>query len=107
MQIIYQLGSLSFYTGCYPFTIFWVWQVAIFLVLAMVLRRKPDVLINLLPKLSENLKYQGQDKLPVLIWMIVQVSFYIIIESKNALSLFPVIPYSSRSLPFCRQAKQI
>ncbi|XP_057777421.1 uncharacterized protein LOC130995930 [Salvia miltiorrhiza] len=49
-------------------------QVAIFLVLAMVLRRKPDVLINLLPKLSENSKYQGQDKLPVLIWMIVQAS---------------------------------
>ncbi|KAG6396740.1 hypothetical protein SASPL_142897 [Salvia splendens] len=49
-------------------------QVAIFLVLAMVLRCKPDVLINLLPKLSENSKYQGQDKLPVLIWMIVQAS---------------------------------
>ncbi|KAL6543831.1 hypothetical protein OROGR_010328 [Orobanche gracilis] len=47
-------------------------QVAIFLVLAMVLRRKPDVLINLLPTLSENSNYQGQDKLPVLIWMIVQ-----------------------------------
>ncbi|KAI3466970.1 hypothetical protein Pfo_023633 [Paulownia fortunei] len=47
-------------------------QVAMFLVLAMVLRRKPDVLINLLPKLRENSKYQGQDKLPVLIWMIVQ-----------------------------------
>ncbi|KAK6122258.1 hypothetical protein DH2020_043991 [Rehmannia glutinosa] len=49
-------------------------QVAIFLVLAMVLRRKPDVLINLLPKLSENSKYQGQDKLPVVIWMIVQAT---------------------------------
>ncbi|GFP83533.1 hypothetical protein PHJA_000496700 [Phtheirospermum japonicum] len=47
-------------------------QVAIFIVLAMVLRRKPDVLINLLPQLSENPKYQGQDKLPVLVWMIVQ-----------------------------------
>lgn len=49
-------------------------QVAIFLVLAMVLRRKPDVLINLLPKLKENAKYQGQDKLPVIVWMIVQAS---------------------------------
>ncbi|KAG6407764.1 hypothetical protein SASPL_130761 [Salvia splendens] len=49
-------------------------QVAIFLVLGMVLRRKPDVLINLLPTLRENLKYQGQDKLPVLIWMTVQAS---------------------------------
>ncbi|KAL6577574.1 hypothetical protein OROMI_009902 [Orobanche minor] len=47
-------------------------QVAVFLVLAMVLRRKPDVLIKLLPTLSENSNYQGQDKLPVLIWMIVQ-----------------------------------
>ncbi|KAL9166634.1 hypothetical protein ABFS82_05G042800 [Erythranthe guttata] len=47
-------------------------QVAIFLVLAMVLRRKPDVLINLLPNLSENSKYQGQDKLTVIIWMVVQ-----------------------------------
>lgn len=48
-------------------------QVAIFLVLAMVLRRKPDVLINILPNLREN-KYQGQDKLPVIAWMVVQVS---------------------------------
>lgn len=44
-----------------------------FLVLSMVLRRKPDVLINLLPTLRENPKYQGQDKLPVTVWMIVQV----------------------------------
>ncbi|XP_042011257.1 transmembrane protein 214-A-like [Salvia splendens] len=49
-------------------------QVAIFLVLGMVLCRKPDVLINLLPTLRENSKYQGQDKLPVLIWMTVQAS---------------------------------
>ncbi|XP_073124266.1 uncharacterized protein [Henckelia pumila] len=47
-------------------------QVAIFVVLAMVLRRKPDVLINVLPKLSENSKYQGQDKLLVIIWMSIQ-----------------------------------
>ncbi|KAL7110728.1 hypothetical protein ACP275_05G043900 [Erythranthe tilingii] len=47
-------------------------QVAIFLVLSMVLRRKPDVIINLLPNLSENSKYQGQDKLTVIIWMVVQ-----------------------------------
>ncbi|XP_057765934.1 uncharacterized protein LOC130986521 [Salvia miltiorrhiza] len=49
-------------------------QVAIFLVLAMVLRRKPEVLIHLLPKLRENSKYLGQDKLPVLVWMIIQAS---------------------------------
>ena len=45
-----------------------------FVVVAMVLRRKPDVLVNFLPTLRENSKYQGQDKLPVIVWMIVQVS---------------------------------
>ena len=49
------------------------WQVAQFVVLAMVLRRKPDVLVSLLPTLRENSKYQGQDKLPLIIWMISQV----------------------------------
>uniref|UniRef100_A0A5B7C6J0 Transmembrane protein 214-A n=1 Tax=Davidia involucrata TaxID=16924 RepID=A0A5B7C6J0_DAVIN len=47
-------------------------QVAIFVVLAMVLRRKPDVLISLLPVMRENPKYQGQDKLPVIVWLIAQ-----------------------------------
>lgn len=47
-------------------------QVAIFIVLAMVLRRKPDVLVNLLPTLRENSKYQGHDKLPIVVWMAVQ-----------------------------------
>ncbi|MCL7032529.1 hypothetical protein MKW94_012556 [Papaver nudicaule] len=47
-------------------------QVAIFVVLAMTLRRKPDVLISLLPTLRENPKYQGQDKLPVLVWAATQ-----------------------------------
>ncbi|KAH9746287.1 hypothetical protein KPL70_004369 [Citrus sinensis] len=49
-------------------------QVAIFVALAMVLRRKPDVLIGVLPALRENAKYQGQDKLPVIVWMIAQAS---------------------------------
>jgi len=44
-----------------------------FVVLAMVLRRKPDALITVLPTLRENTKYQGQDKLPVIVWMIAQV----------------------------------
>lgn len=48
-------------------------QVAIFTVLAMTLRRKPDVLISLLPIMGDNLKYQGQDKLPVTVWVVVQV----------------------------------
>ncbi|KAE9603096.1 hypothetical protein Lal_00034008 [Lupinus albus] len=49
-------------------------QVAIFIVLALVLRRKPDSLIPLLPTLRENTKYQGQDKLTVIVWMIAQAS---------------------------------
>lgn len=47
-------------------------QVAIFVVLAMTLRRKPDVLVSLLPTLRENPRYQGQDKLPVLVWAATQ-----------------------------------
>ncbi|KAK4799243.1 hypothetical protein SAY86_024608 [Trapa natans] len=49
-------------------------QVAIFLVLAMVLQRKPDVLVSVMPHLKENPKYQGQDKLPVITWIISQAS---------------------------------
>ncbi|KAL3627102.1 hypothetical protein CASFOL_028465 [Castilleja foliolosa] len=41
-------------------------EVAIFLVLAIVLCHKPDVLISIVPKLRENLKYQRQNKLPLL-----------------------------------------
>lgn len=51
-------------------------QVAIFVVLAMVLRRKPDVMISLLPRMKESQKYQGQDKLPVTVWVIAQVTVY-------------------------------
>lgn len=46
-----------------------------FVVLAMVLRRKPDVFVSLLPTLRENSKYQGQEKLSIIIWMISQVAF--------------------------------
>ncbi|KAJ4835245.1 hypothetical protein Tsubulata_026673 [Turnera subulata] len=49
-------------------------QVAIFVALAMVLRRKPDALVSVLPTLRETSKYQGQDKLPVIAWMIAQAS---------------------------------
>ncbi|XP_050372210.1 uncharacterized protein LOC126790115 [Argentina anserina] len=49
-------------------------QVAVFTVVAMVLRRKPDVLISILPTLRENSKYQGHDNLPVIVWMIAQAS---------------------------------
>ncbi|KAI7745800.1 hypothetical protein M8C21_007353 [Ambrosia artemisiifolia] len=49
-------------------------QVAIFVVLAMVLRRKPDVMINILPIVKDGSKYQGLEKLPVLVWTITQAS---------------------------------
>lgn len=49
-------------------------QVAMFVVLAMALRGKPDVLISLLPIIKESPKYQGQDKLPVTVWVIAQVN---------------------------------
>ncbi|KAJ0526224.1 putative transmembrane protein [Helianthus annuus] len=49
-------------------------QVAIFVVLAMVLRRKPDVMIGILPIVKDGSKYQGLEKLPVLVWAITQAS---------------------------------
>ncbi|KAI3779085.1 hypothetical protein L2E82_08563 [Cichorium intybus] len=49
-------------------------QVGIFVALAMVLRRKPDALITVLPTLRETSKYQGQDKLPIIVWMVAQAS---------------------------------
>ncbi|KAL9998828.1 putative transmembrane protein [Helianthus debilis subsp. tardiflorus] len=48
--------------------------VGLFVVLAMVLRKKPDALITVLPTLNEALKYQGQDKLPLIVWMVTQAS---------------------------------
>lgn len=44
-----------------------------FVVLAMTLRRKPDVMISILPSLKNNPKYQGQEKLQLITWMISQV----------------------------------
>ncbi|GJT12109.1 P-loop containing nucleoside triphosphate hydrolase [Tanacetum coccineum] len=41
-------------------------DVGLFVVLAMVLRRKPDVLISALPTLNEAQKLQGQDNLPLI-----------------------------------------
>ncbi|CAN0877094.1 Transmembrane protein 214-A [Linum grandiflorum] len=49
-------------------------QVAIFVVLAMVLRRKPDALVSVLPTLKDSSKYQGQDKLQVIAWTVAQAS---------------------------------
>lgn len=63
-------------------------QVAIFVVLAMALRRKPDVLISLLPIVKESPKYQGQDKLPVTIWVIAQVN---VEATDNLMSLIYIV----------------
>ncbi|RWW66177.1 hypothetical protein BHE74_00026479 [Ensete ventricosum] len=40
----------------------------------MVLRRKPDTLISLVPKLKDNYQYRGQEKLPVIVWLFAQAS---------------------------------
>lgn len=83
-------------------------QVAIFVVLAMVLRRKPDVLINLLPKMRGNPKYQGLDKLPITIWMIAQVTTAIF-DSLNFLSFFLKYELLTGNWDFClsRSPKEI
>ncbi|XP_057524492.1 uncharacterized protein LOC130804161 [Amaranthus tricolor] len=47
-------------------------QVVKFIVFAMVLRRKPDVLFNQLPILKEGQKYFGREKLYLTIWVITQ-----------------------------------
>ncbi|KAL0316156.1 UNVERIFIED_CONTAM: hypothetical protein Sradi_5493800 [Sesamum radiatum] len=49
-------------------------QVAIFVVLAMILRCKPDLLIILLPIIKDSEKYKGHDKIPVMVWVIAQAS---------------------------------
>lgn len=67
---------------------------AMFVVLAMVLRQKPDVLISQLPKLRDDPKYQGQDKLPVYVWVICQVCD--LPNDKNKFVLFCFFFY-----PFC------
>ena len=69
-------GSI-FLFGWYFLTDCWWWQVAIFVVLAMALRRKPDVLVNVMPKIMGNNKYLGQEKLPIIVWVIAQVLFYL------------------------------
>ncbi|KAH0878198.1 hypothetical protein HID58_065592, partial [Brassica napus] len=48
-------------------------KVATFVVLAMALRTQPDALTLVLTNMKERPTYQGQDKLPVIIWMMAQV----------------------------------
>lgn len=43
--------------------------------LALTVRRKPEVLTNVLPKIMGNNKYLGQEKLPIIVWVIAQVYF--------------------------------
>ncbi|EOA16590.1 hypothetical protein CARUB_v10004754mg, partial [Capsella rubella] len=47
-------------------------QVASFVALAIVVRSKPDALTSILPMLRERPRYQGEDKLPVLVWTMAQ-----------------------------------
>ena len=63
-------NSILDFNGCLLLS--WM-QVALFVVLGMILRRKPDVLICLLPILKETQKCVGQDRLPVAVWVIAQV----------------------------------
>lgn len=68
-------------------------QVAIFVVLALTLRRKPDVLVNLFPKIVGNSKYLGQEKLPIIAWVINQASQGDLVSGMFywSHSLFPVL----------------
>ncbi|KAL6848249.1 hypothetical protein ACP4OV_022377 [Aristida adscensionis] len=79
-------------------------QVAIFVVLAMTLRRKPDVLINVLPKITANNKYLGQEKLPIIVWVIAQASQGDLVSGMFCWShfLFPTLCAKSSGNPLAR-----
>ncbi|CAN6451774.1 unnamed protein product [Victoria cruziana] len=49
-------------------------QVAIFLVLAMVVRRRPEALLGIMQTLKTDQRYQGQERVPILVWVIAQAS---------------------------------
>ncbi|KAG2587224.1 hypothetical protein PVAP13_5NG126100 [Panicum virgatum] len=79
-------------------------QVAIFVVLAMTLRRKPEVLINIMPKIMGNNKYLGQEKLPIIVWVIAQASQGDLVTGMFcwAHSLFPTLCAKSSGNPQAR-----
>uniref|UniRef100_M8C9M7 Uncharacterized protein n=1 Tax=Aegilops tauschii TaxID=37682 RepID=M8C9M7_AEGTA len=79
-------------------------QVAIFVVLALTLRRKPDVLINLSPKIVGNSKYLGQEKLPIIAWVINQASQGDLVSGMFSWShsLFPTVCAKSSGNPQSR-----
>ncbi|KAJ6813249.1 uncharacterized protein M6B38_144770 [Iris pallida] len=72
-------------------------QVAIFVVLAMTLRQKPDVLVTLLPKLRDNPKYQGHEKFPVFVWVVGQASQGGLVAGMNAWLQYLLPLISSRA----------
>ncbi|KAJ1282798.1 hypothetical protein BS78_03G079400 [Paspalum vaginatum] len=79
-------------------------QVAIFVVLAMTLRRKPEVLTNVMPKLMGNNKYLGQERLPIIVWVIAQASQGDLVTGMFcwAHSLFPTLCAKSSGNPQAR-----
>ncbi|CAH8340572.1 unnamed protein product, partial [Eruca vesicaria subsp. sativa] len=85
-------------------------KVGTFVVLAMVLPFEPAALTILLTELRDTSKYQGQDTLPVLVWMVAQTFPEDIIGAFQswACDLLPLVAnneecYSSRSLDFILQ----
>lgn len=45
-------------------------------VLAMTIRCKPDILIQVLPIIKADPKYQGQETFPFVVWVVAQVFFF-------------------------------
>ncbi|KAL5994617.1 hypothetical protein ACLOJK_024670 [Asimina triloba] len=79
-------------------------QVAMFAVSALVLRKKPDALTSRLLELKENPKYQGQDKLPVIVWMIAQACQGDLVVGMQAWvqKLLPIVTGTASSNPQSR-----
>ncbi|KAM1189721.1 hypothetical protein ACFX2J_025366 [Malus domestica] len=79
-------------------------QVAIFVVLAMVLRRRPEVLISLLPVMRGTPKYEGQDKFPITVWLVAQASQGDLVVGLYSWVhfLLPILSSKSSSNPLCR-----
>ncbi|KAB2612376.1 hypothetical protein D8674_034692 [Pyrus ussuriensis x Pyrus communis] len=79
-------------------------QVAIFVVLAMVLRRRPEVLISLVPVMRGSPKYEGQDKLPITVWLVAQASQGDLVVGLYSWVQFllPILSSKSSSNPLCR-----
>jgi len=70
----------------------------------MTLRRKPEVLINIMPKIMGSNKYLGQEKLPIIVWVIAQASQGDLVTGMFcwAHSLFPTLCAKSSGNPLAR-----